>query len=106
MTNTSRPRQNGTPDPRNRSAKKKTNVDDLPARADRTGAASGGVTIAPDGGPTAVYQHNQTDLEFVRARAGDIKGGAITGPTVPAPRRTKSEVSIETLEIAHEGLNP
>ena len=57
------------------------------------------------GRQTAAYQHNQTDLEFVRAQAREIKGGALTGTTSPSARTTKSEVAIETLEIAHEGFN-
>ena len=106
MMNTRKRRQNGTTAPPNRSAKKKNaNVGDLPDRTDRTGATRGGATVAADGRQTAVYQHNQTDLEFVRAPAGDIKGGALTGPTAPAPRRTKNDVSLESLEIAHEGFN-
>ena len=78
---------------------------DLPARSDRTRATKGGATIAAAGQQTAAYQHNQTDLEFIRAQAREIKGGALTGTTSPSARRTKSEVAIETLEIAHEGFN-
>ena len=62
--------------------KKKTNVGDLPARSDRARATKGGATIAAAGRQTAAYQHNQTDLEFVRAQAREIKGGALTGDDV------------------------
>jgi hypothetical protein len=99
-------RQIATTAPRNRGTKQKnTNVGDLPARRDRAWATKGGATIAAAGRQTAAYQHNQTDLEFVRAQAREIKGGALTGTTSPSARRTKSEVVVETLEIAHEGFN-
>ena len=104
MTNTRMRRQIGTTAPRNRGTKN-TNVGDLPARSNRTRATKGGATVAAAGRQTAAYQHNQTDLEFVRAQAREIKGGALTGATSPSARRTKSEVAIETLEIAHEGFN-
>ena len=85
--------------------RKNTNVGDLPARSDRARATKGGATIAAAGRQTAAYQHDQTDLGFVRAQAREIKGGALTGPTSPSSRRTKNEVAVETLEIAHEGFN-
>ena len=85
--------------------RKNTNVGDLPARSGRARATKGGATIAAAGPQTAAYQHNQTDLEFVRAQAREIKGGALTGTTSPSARRTKNEVAVENLEIAHEGFN-
>jgi hypothetical protein len=86
----------------NRGTTKNTNVGDLPATSNRARAAKGGATA---GRQTAAYQHNQTDLEFIRAQAREIKGGALTGTTTPSARRTRNEVAVETLEIAHEGLN-
>jgi len=38
------------------------------------------------------------------SQAGGIKGGLITTTRSPEARRSKNEVAIETLEIAHEGL--
>lgn len=78
---------------------------DLQARSDRTRATRGGATITAAGRQTAAYQHNQTDLEFVRAQAREIKGGAVMGTTSSSARRTKNGVAVETLEIAHEGFN-
>jgi hypothetical protein len=88
----------------NRRTKKNTNVGDLPA-SDRARATKGGATVAAAGQQTAAYQHNQTDLEFIRAQAREIKGGALIGTTSPSARRTKNEVAVESLEIAHEGFN-
>ena len=52
------------------------------------------------GNPRTARRSTVTDLPMRRLRTGQargIKGGA---------RRTKNEVAIETLEIAHEGLSP
>lgn len=38
------------------------------------------------------------------AQAGEIKGGLITETTIPGVRRSKNEVAVETLEIAHAGF--
>jgi hypothetical protein len=105
MTNARTRRQIGTTAPRNRVTKKNTNVGDLPAGSGRARATRGGATTAAAGRPTAAYQHNQTDLEFVQAQGREIKGGALTGTTSPSARRTKNAVVVETLEIAHEGFN-
>ena len=56
--------QIATTDPTERSANKGVTVGDLPARTDGTRSARGGA--ARDHAHTAVYQHNQTDLEFLR----------------------------------------
>jgi hypothetical protein len=45
---------------------KKAKVGDLIARADEPGVAKGGAVTARAVAPPAVYQHNQTDLEFLR----------------------------------------
>ena len=81
MTNARTRRQIGTTAPRNRVTKKNTNVGDLPAGSGRARATRGGATTAAAGRPTAAYQHNQTDLEFVQAQGREIKGGALTGTT-------------------------
>jgi hypothetical protein len=83
MANTSK-QQRESMDLTKRAASKKAKVGDLLARAQ--GQAKGGA---------AVYQHNQTDLEFLRAET--IKGGFDA---------SKNEVAIETLEIAHVGIKP
>jgi hypothetical protein len=80
MANTSK-RQRESMDLTKRGALNKAQVGDLLAKAD--GKAKGGA---------AVYQHNQTDLEFLRADA--IRGG------------DKNEVAVETIEIAHVGIKP
>jgi hypothetical protein len=64
-------------------ARKNVRVRDLPTRARRAGSPMGGA---------AVYQHNQTDLEFLRADS--VRGGS------------KNEVAVETLEIAHVAVTP
>ena len=53
----------GTTEVTKRSSKKGVTVGDLPAKSDRTRSATGGFTAATG---YATYQHNQTDLEFVR----------------------------------------
>jgi hypothetical protein len=45
---------------------KKAKVVDLFAQADGTATAKGGAAIAREAAQPAVYQHNQTDLEFLR----------------------------------------
>jgi hypothetical protein len=45
---------------------KKAKVVDLLARASGPDAAKGGAVIARETAQPAVYQHNQTDLEFLR----------------------------------------
>jgi hypothetical protein len=49
-----------------RGALKKAKVVDLFAQADGTATAKGGAAIAREAAQPAVYQHNQTDLEFLR----------------------------------------
>jgi hypothetical protein len=49
-----------------RSANESVTIGDLPARTDGTRPVKGGLTVASAGARTATYQHNQTDLEFVR----------------------------------------
>lgn len=58
--------QIGTTELTKRTAKKDVTVGDLPAKTDRTRSAKGGFTTANDHARIAIYQHNQTDLEFVR----------------------------------------
>jgi len=82
--------QRGSKDVTKRGAR--TNVGDLLPRAERTASPKGGAVGVQQAAPPAAYQHNQTDLEFLLAKA--IKGGS------------KNEVAIETLEIAHVGLKP
>ena len=83
MANTPRT-QRGSTDVTKRGTRKNASAGDLLPRAERGGSPKGGA---------AVYQHNQTDLEFLRAEA--IRGGG-----------SKNEVAIETLEIAHVGIKP
>jgi len=59
-------RQRGAKDLTRRGTLKKAKVGDLLTRADGTGAAKGGAVTARDAAQPAVYQHNQTDLEFLR----------------------------------------
>lgn len=63
---------------------------------------------ATKGSPRTGQRSAVRDLPTRRlgtGQAGGIKGGLITGTTLPEARRSKNEVAIETLEIAHEGLS-
>ena len=65
MATTSK-RQRGAKGLTRRGALKRAAVGDLLTRADGTGAAKGGAATAREAAQPAVYQHNQTDLEFLR----------------------------------------
>jgi len=65
MATTSK-RQRGAKDLNRRGALKKAEVGDLLARADGPDATKGGAVTAREAARPAVYQHNQTDLEFLR----------------------------------------
>ena len=104
MANTGK-RPRGATNVTRRDAAKKAKIGDLLATAERAGSPLGGAVAARKPTPPAGYQHNQTDLEFLHARAVAIRGGSLPATTSPDPRRAKNEVAIETLEIAHVGLN-
>jgi hypothetical protein len=59
-------RQRGAKDQTRRGALKKAEVGDLLARADGPDAAKGGAVTAREAAQPAAYQHNQTNLEFLR----------------------------------------
>ena len=59
-------RQRGATELTKRGAPKKAEVGDLPARAEGPDAPKGGAVTAREAAQPAVYQHNQTDLEFLR----------------------------------------
>jgi hypothetical protein len=59
-------RRRGSMDLTRRGALKKAKVVDLLVQADGTGAAKGGAVTPREAAQPAVYQHNQTDLEFLR----------------------------------------
>jgi len=65
MANRSK-RQRGAMDLTRRGALKKAEVGDLPARAEGPDAPKGGAVTAREAAEPAVYQHNQSDLEFLR----------------------------------------
>jgi hypothetical protein len=92
MANT-RKRQQGSTDVTKRGVRKNASVGDLLARVERSSSPTGGALGAGGAAPPAVYQHNQTDLEF--SFADKVRGGV-----------SKNEVSIETIEIAHVGIAP
>ena len=59
-------RRRGSMDLTRQGTLKKAKVVDLLARASGPDAAKGGAVIARETAQPAVYQHNQTDLEFLR----------------------------------------
>jgi hypothetical protein len=65
MANTGERRQ-GPTNVTKRGARKNARVRDLLANRRRPGVPLGGAVVAREPAQPAVYQHNQTDLEFLR----------------------------------------